>query len=67
MSRYRKFAVAAAGAVGAIVSLNVASGTVQAWLVAGLAVATAAGVYEVKNAPPKPSASPTASATGTGT
>jgi uncharacterized membrane protein len=49
IARYRKFAVAAVGAIGAIAGLNLVDGTAQKWLLAVLAVASAAGVYVVPN------------------
>jgi len=52
LARYRKFAVAAVGAAAAIVSLNVAHGTAQTWLVGMLAAASALGVYATPNATP---------------
>jgi hypothetical protein len=50
LTRYRKFAVAAAGAVAGIVSLNLVHGTAQTWLVGLLAAASALGVYVTPNA-----------------
>jgi hypothetical protein len=71
VARYRKFAVAAAGAVAGIVSLNLVHGTAQTWLVGLLAAASALGVYATPNAtsvtaappgvvdaPPAPAAQP---------
>jgi hypothetical protein len=56
IARYRKFAVAAAGAIGAIAGLNLVDGTAQKWLLAVLAAASAAGVYVVPNQPKPPAA-----------
>jgi hypothetical protein len=50
IARYRKFAVAAAGAVATLVSLNLVHGTAQTWLVSLLAAASALGVYATPNA-----------------
>jgi hypothetical protein len=52
LAQYRKFAVAAAGAIAGIVSLNLAHGTLQTWLVGLLAAASALGVYATPNATP---------------
>ena len=49
LARYNKFAVAAVGAVAAIVSLNLVHGTAQTWLVGLLAAASALGVYATPN------------------
>lgn len=53
IARYRKFVIAAVGAVGVIAGLNLVDGAVQKWLVAVLAVASALGVYAAPNTPPK--------------
>ena len=50
MARYRKALVAAVMVLAQVVSLGVAHGTVQSWLVCVLAVAGAFGVYAVPNA-----------------
>jgi hypothetical protein len=60
LARYRKFAVAAAGAVAGIVSLNLAHGTAQTWLVGLLAAASALGVYATPNATPDSKGGPPA-------
>jgi hypothetical protein len=57
IARYRKFAVAAAGAVATLVSLNLVHGTAQTWLVSLLAAASALGVYATPNAAPLAQAS----------
>ena len=50
MARYRKALVAAVMVLAQVVSLGVAHGAVQSWLVCVLAVAGAFGVYAVPNA-----------------
>jgi hypothetical protein len=50
VATYRKFLVAAVTVLAQTVSLGVAQGTVQTWLVGVLAVAGALGVYAVPNA-----------------
>jgi len=67
IARYRKFAVAAAGAIAVVVSLNLVTGTAESWLIAILAIASAFGVYRAPNLPAKPPAAPTAPLTGSGT
>lgn len=49
LARYRKFLVAAVTVLAQVVSLGVAQGTVQNWLVIALAAAGALGVYAVPN------------------
>jgi hypothetical protein len=50
IATYRKFLVAVVTVLAQAVSLGVAHGTVQTWLVGVLAVAGALGVYAVPNA-----------------
>ena len=54
MARYRKCLVAAATVLAQVVSLGVAHGTAQNWLVIVLAAAGAFGVYAVPNDAAKP-------------
>jgi hypothetical protein len=58
VARYRKFVVAAAGAVATLISLNLVHGTAQTWLVSLLAAASALGVYATPNAANVPGAQP---------
>jgi len=49
-AKARKFLVSASGAAAMVVSTGVLHGSAETWVNAALAVATAAGVYQVKNA-----------------